>query len=195
MDISAEQLDELKEIAKNLETEDGKNPFEFEDNSPLHIANFDDKMPSIIAGYSLLINGDINQYIDENMKNNTRNGTILILDNRHMFEIMGLIYGVIGHYALKEKHMEREYFNKLIANYVYKCTFDTYSNYVSNMKEILYKIKMESAKGKTYTDMIMNILVNLIFIPYSKIDALAMNYIKSLKENENEEENGDKEST
>jgi hypothetical protein len=43
--------------------------------------------------------------------------------------------------------------------------------------------------------MIMNILTNLIFIPYSKIDTLAMNYVKSLKENEDEEENGDKEST
>jgi hypothetical protein len=196
--LSAEQLDALNSIYKDFSDEFGD-----DDNDnltvlpPMRVINFDMSMPSIIAGFFLAslkwnVSEDlVNNRIDHKVMDNTKDETIIALDNGFLVELMGLLYGLTFTYAIDQKNMAENEFKLLILDTVKKMQLDTYDNIMNHIDRFLTIIKAKDIPG--YDTHLQKIMYKLIFLNYNSIDDFKRMGIDAYNEGINKSKNNKEE--
>jgi hypothetical protein len=196
--LSAEQLDALNSIYEDFSDEFGD-----DDNDnltvlpPMRVINFDMSMPSIIAGFFLAslkwnVSEDlVNNRIDHKVMDNTKDETIIALDNGFLVELMGLLYGLTFTYAIDQKNMAENEFKLLILDTVKKMQLDTYDNIMNHIDRFLTIIKAKDITG--YDTHLQKIMYKLIFLNYNSIDDFKRMGIDAYNEGINKSKNNKEE--
>jgi hypothetical protein len=140
---------------------------EFKLNCPAHKLNYCDDNVDIIAGLFLITNENpkkiLDSYID---KENVTDNTILFFERRHLYELGGMLYGLLAALNLNKGDLSNTV--SAILNIADRpVTYKDLKEYIDN-----YMINFLSIDESMYANLLQYILHNIWFLPYDKIDTL-----------------------
>lgn len=154
-------------------------PTEFSISTPVHKLNFDDENVDIIAGMYLITNDKYKEILDEFIdKSKTTDDTILVFETRHLYELGGLIYGLLIPISTKDNSLEDiiecvSYFLGCARSFLcYRTLKRSISYHINN------RLKVDDGE---YKNRLLYIMENIWFLPYDKIDQLVRMGIDEFK--------------
>lgn len=166
---------------------------EFAVTTPVHKLNFDDENVDIIAGMYLITNDKYKEILDKFIdKSKTTDNAVLVFESRHLYELGGLIYGLLVPINGNDHSIEDiiecvSYFLGCAGNYLcYRTLKRSISYHINN------RLKVEDGE---YKNRLLYIMENIWFLPYDKIDQLVrMGIDEFKKKSEGSDSDGNKQS-